>query len=305
MRKFLLYLLYVTIGVSIVDVCCRFYFKHIYTEENFAQTELIREFKYMNARPAECIILGASTAHHNYDCKVFEDSLECTVFNYGMDGTGAYYHYLCLKKSLENGPVKYVVYDLGNSLLQDSWNKDRISKEAPLYWIDNDVQEVTDEIAGKEHSILMYSSLYQNNSPLHSITNSLLHNTHSNGYEPLPYTGKPYKIKGNEEKVITPYHPDSIPIKYFEKIEDLCKKNNILLVVSLSPVLVKYMTESFNSFITNYCKEKNIYIINYRHDPRIVNDLHYFKDGTHLNELGAEKFTKLLVSDIKKIEKNK
>lgn len=299
MKKFLLYLLYVTIGVSIIDVCCRFFFKHIYTEENFAQTALIREFKYMNARPAECIILGASTAHHNYDCQVFEDSLGCTAFNYGMDGTGAYYHYLCLKKSLENGPVKYVIYDIGGTVLKDSWNLERIANAAPLYWINPSVKEVTDDMAGHWHSLLMFSSLFQNNSPLHSIQNSHTPYKNENGYEPLPYSGKPYKIKGNEEKVILPYSPDPVPMKYFEKIVHLCKENNITLVVSLSPVLAKYMTESFNSFITDYCKKNNIPLENFRHDDRIVKDLYLFQDGTHLNELGAKLFTGFFVSDIK------
>ena len=44
---------------------------------------------------------------------------------------------------------------------------------------------------------------------------------------------------------------------------------------------------------------KNFLYLDYSHDKRFVNNLEYFMDSDHLNEKGAEYFTKILLEDIK------
>lgn len=50
--------------------------------------------------------------------------------------------------------------------------------------------------------------------------------------------------------------------------------------------------------IEKHYQEKYIYL-DYSHDKRFINNLEYFRDSDHLNEKGAEYFTKILLNDLK------
>lgn len=50
--------------------------------------------------------------------------------------------------------------------------------------------------------------------------------------------------------------------------------------------------------VENQLNKKYLYL-DYSHDERFINNLEYFSDDDHLNEKGAEYFTKILLNDIK------
>ena len=92
---------------------------------------------------------------------------------------------------------------------------------------------------------------------------------------------------------------------YYNKINELAKKNNIKLYVVTFPVrsdLIKAFSDKDYLFkeINGMSKELGFTYLNFYDDPEFEWD--DFGDYDHLNERGAEKFTKKLKSVIESIE---
>lgn len=87
--------------------------------------------------------------------------------------------------------------------------------------------------------------------------------------------------------------------KYFEKIINFCQDRNIIVFLVMLPTrekeLESYTNEEiveFNSFIEKYIDNRNIYYLNFCSEKTLSkND---YSDLTHLNEQGANKFSRIL-----------
>jgi len=87
--------------------------------------------------------------------------------------------------------------------------------------------------------------------------------------------------------------------KYFEKIINLCRSNNIKLFLVMPPVreieLKSYnplQLDDFDSYINRYSNNSNIFYLNYSEDNKYK--LKDYTDVTHLNEDAANRFSKQL-----------
>lgn len=115
---------------------------------------------------------------------------------------------------------------------------------------------------------------------------------------------------GDKEKI-------KIETGSLEKIFQIAKKNKWKVFYTIVPNTEYYNLELENieeNVINNHIynnikkaenKEKVWYkMLDYSKDKRFVNKIEYFMDETHLNEKGAEYFTKILLNDIEKEIKN-
>lgn len=88
---------------------------------------------------------------------------------------------------------------------------------------------------------------------------------------------------------------------YFQKIAQYCQENSIRLVCFSAP-LPEYTLESFGNYDEYYmqakelCEENNVCFYDFNlTNPSILSMKDTdFRDSTHLNEVGAERFTKVL-----------
>jgi RNase H-fold protein (predicted Holliday junction resolvase) len=100
-------------------------------------------------------------------------------------------------------------------------------------------------------------------------------------------------------------------VNYFNKILDLCKIKKIKVFIVMLPTRLnelksytKEETEEFDNFIENFANQKTIFYLNYskNSDFKTID----YTDITHLNEVAANRFSKILNNDIiKLIEKEK
>ena len=104
---------------------------------------------------------------------------------------------------------------------------------------------------------------------------------------------------------------DSMNIESVSKIVDFAVEHNLRPVFISTPIL-DYLNDifaqdeeffpTFYRFIDNLIKKyPNVPYLDYSHDERIVTHREFFSDADHLNMFGAEIFTKLVVSDLRKI----
>ena len=102
---------------------------------------------------------------------------------------------------------------------------------------------------------------------------------------------------------------NELHVEYIKEILDICQENGLNPVIITTPQSYLYNNrigkENYKkriySHINNLKKEYNFIYLDYSHNEKFENNLEYFMDDDHLNEKGAEYFTKILLKDIDEI----
>ena len=118
-----------------------------------------------------------------------------------------------------------------------------------------------------------------------------------NGYRPL--NGKMDNMKINKDANMDRVSPewDSLKIDYIKRFIELSKDSKLIFVFS---PLWYGMDENQYSIIKTICKENRIPFYDYANNPKYVHNNEYFKDGSHMNNIGTEEFTKDLMEDMRR-----
>ena len=300
MKIFIKYIIIVLIGVIVLDVINRPFCEHLYnTLPDGSKIKENMAYIY-NDEQSDILILGASRASHHYNSEIIGKEFGVSCFNAGMDSMPIYHQYLCLLRSLDNGPVKVVLVDISSAQVTEKWMTERFSEMSPFYWSNDSVRMVIDNESNvKENSKYLYlSSFVQYNSKIHLLA-ELFHSRKSNrikGFDPLPYTGKKFvkQVQKGKDSEFTIY---SGALVYLSKMVNLCKANDIQLYFVVSPSLMSM--KSFHHYMSNYCQEKMVDFINFSSDSKYVDNAYLWKDQTHLNARGADMFTHDLIEILK------
>lgn len=296
MRKFAKYIFIVVLATVVVDAICRLVFQGLFNnpQEN---SKLFSIYKFESCEaPAEVVILGASKANHHYDVRQVEKTLNISAYNYGWDGSSIINQYLCLIKAINNGGLKVAILDLSPSQMGYEWVHERISDYWPYYWKNDTVRSIVNEVEGKDMRYLLSSSLIQYNSQLF---NCFLHVNQYKGYNPLPFKGIPIKpikslVPVDEFKQSLIRETSPVAVKYLKRMRSICAEKNIELIICISPTL------NYSSGNEDYLKElASLCKIECWDMSRDVTDGHLFSDEIHLNEKGAQLFTKHIIERLK------
>ena len=102
-----------------------------------------------------------------------------------------------------------------------------------------------------------------------------------------PYKGFPPKMPNLNPKL------GDRPMDYLARIADLCKKNDIELVLMKAPIEYPAWYEEWDAQISAFAAERGITYINYMGNEDIGLDMSVdtYDAGLHLNITGAEKFS--------------
>lgn len=248
---------------------------------------------------ADLLLFGSSRCIHHYVPSILEDSLGMTVYNCGLDGNGILYQYSRLRMILSRYTPKVIVYDVAPSFdIADGDNSKYLAWQKRFYNIPG-VSEVFVDINPME-KYKMCSQLYRYNSDFIQMLSDNIHplqDVDGAGYKPL-YGIMDYEPKLSEQELVA-VEWDPLKQKYFDKFYQLCKQNDIVLVVAYSP-LYKATTSIEYSAITDFCRANNIPLIDSYCNPDFSNCRDYFEDTSHLNDTGARKYSKAFASQLKR-----
>lgn len=84
---------------------------------------------------------------------------------------------------------------------------------------------------------------------------------------------------------------------YLDKITELCKQKNIPLLLMKTPTYTNNWYDEYDELLTAYAEKNKISYVNFDwYKEEMGNNLriHYVDDGSHLNNAGAENFSKFL-----------
>ena len=298
MRKFAQYLIFVLIGVAILDVfnriCMSFAYYHLP-----ADSELMREFKYISDSDAELLIIGASRGVYDYNAGMISDSLHVSCQIIAKEGMSVISQYISVKKAIEIGKVKTIIYDLSSSQLSDDWVENQTGTYYPFYWKNQDVMSFVEEQQGRWMKYLLLSSFVQYNSTLYDIVyfGYMKKTADKNGFVPLKYTGIPFQ---EDESVDTMYIIRINPTgeHYLKKIINICKENSIRLILCDSP-RVHSKNQVFDIYLAELAAKNQIEFWNYSDYKPISSDMRYFVDPVHINGPAADIFTGAIIDRLR------
>lgn len=249
---------------------------------------------------AEIILFGSSRCVHHYDPRIITDSLGMSCYNAGRDGNGIllmYPYYEMLSKRYE---PKLIIYDLsGFDVTVDDHSK-------YLEWLRQFYgRPIVDSMVwaiNPDEKYKMMCKSYRFNGKGLQIISDAIHPIQQDvsGYKPL-YGALSYEPKKDVSLDDTEKPIDPFKERYLIKFIKDCRNNGTKLIFIVSPSYGQNKRSPYYSAISKLCHRYEVPFFYHQTDSNFVNNKAYFKDAAHLNNVGAEKYTKMVIREIKSI----
>lgn len=243
------------------------------------------------------VIVGSSRASHHYDPRIFADSLGKATYNVGTDGCFFTHNCCVINSILERYSPELIIWEFEPSYLFEHSADDITSMY--LYYNKRDyITKTLNEVLPRGEVIKLNSDIYRYNSKFIRVLTRYLQNNSTpdeySGYEPsAPKTLKePLSLV---EKNSSPTSAiDSSKLYRFKETFENAKTKGVKIVLVNSPKYAidtnVYMTDT----VTNLCQEQEVTFIDC--SQLYINHPEYFNDATHLNSMGADLYTKYIIS---------
>jgi len=259
------------------------------------------KFKYIHDDICEDVVMiGASRCHHHYVSSIISDTLGMSVYNCGIQGSeNIYSHYVTLCLILERYVPKVVCVEVMTS--DFDYQKDpfaKLSYFAPYFGYSKRADSIF--MAGGLYWKYKISHLYRYNAKaVSNIAGLFVSRQKQDDHGYLPAKKSSVKL-GKLTEAKTDANVDKQKILYLHLFAELCRKERIKLVFTVSP---KYsiVDSSYYAVLRNFAQEENIPFLDYHTPGLFLDHPEYFRDRTHLNDMGARLFSQIFASELKSI----
>lgn len=285
MTKFIVLVAKIIITILVLLVVLDWIYTAVYMHSSKrGKVEYVFNSKAQNY---DVVILGSSRANNHFVSEMFEEK-GLKTFNYGMSGAHLFEESLMLKLMAERKyQIKTVILEADLSLCNEKESDAITAKFLP--YIHH--SEIIREHFSKQENFkkLYYIPFYRYidfdaligfremyNTATNKPTNILDHlGYHSLGHKP-----------GNMKNDIRALKP--IRNKYYEEIKQICKENNYTLITAMTPMCTN--VKGLDYFV----KANKIYPEIHNLENVVQGD-QYFSSCGHLNDIGARKFTSIVI----------
>ena len=245
----------------------------------------------------DIIMMGSSRMRHHYVPQIFEDSLNMSCYNTGIDGNGIILSYGFLEMILERYTPKMVIYDITGYDMYTDDNTKYLDGLRPYYYKAN-VAEIFNVVDPAERW-KMKSSLYRYNSDLLGLLGDNIHPLSSSekGYIPsskiMDY--EPTTPDTEKKPVV-----DSLKLHYLAGFITIAKEHNIPLLFVASPTYFGELLKDYNEPAKKICLAEGVPFVDCFYDESLCSSKNNWGDATHLNDKGARLFSEGLAAKINK-----
>jgi hypothetical protein len=253
----------------------------------------------VNRLKTDILIVGSSRANHHYISSVIKDSVNdylktnYNAFNAGHDGNYINLNSCIIQCVINRQKPKIIIFDAADIQLEKG--PDELSGYSPYYYKNKIVKNYINTL-GMKTKIKMHSNIYRyNNGNLLHILLALrgVKSKDYDGYDPI--FGRMKIIKNTIE------NNDKVPINKYTKnnflfIIDLCKKSNVKLIITCSPL---YSAKTNNYHLLQICKDNNVPFIDMINSRYFNSHPELFQDQDHLNDDGAKIYTTMFFQRLK------
>lgn len=296
MKKFVLKVGLFFMALLVVDRTLGMVFSYM---SDHAKGGYIGHHKYVTDKVNEDILIfGSSRAIHHYNPQIITDSLGLSCYNCGQDGNGIILFYGLWQMIKEHHKPKMIIYDVSTSFdLYKGENNQRY-----LGWLRADydrygIKPIFTAIEPTEEYKMM-SMLYRHNSKFMQVLTDYVHpifKIEGNGYLPLKGEMDRMKIK-DTVKEQPKLEVDSQKLQFINKLID--ELDGVKLVFVASPSWYGNENDAYQP-VKEICSRRNIPFMDFSQDVKYIHQYQYFKDGSHLNDIGADEFTRDLIKELK------
>lgn len=258
---------------------------------------------------SDFLILGSSHAMRHYIPSIFEDSLKLSTYNMGVQGQSLEFFYAMTKMRLKNHVPKKVLINLDERMFAvNSANESKLSDLHQHYWKNREILKpiLSDHDPFIDFKMLFQS--YRNNSSIgHVLKFFIKPENDKKGYLPLKGFIQKEKLESQKIKIqkkrLEGIEIDPKMLNFMEEIIADLKKNEIEIFMTISPSIdMANLPEDQSLIIAKEMAEKeNIFVLDYLKDERFQLKYEWFKDFGHLNHIGAEAFSGIVVNDLMEI----
>lgn len=252
----------------------------------------------MTKETPDILIIGSSRACHHYNPSLINDSLDFSSYNAGLDGLGTVVGYGFLKGISQRSYPKYIICEILPQFdLYDGYQNIGLEIFNPYYKV-SDIEELM-TLFDKTAKFKLLSNLYRLNGAVFDILGGIMnrYDKFQNGFFPLKNTIMPEsKKKENYFKGSINLNKERILRQLIE--ESLCSKCK--LIFTISPWFKGANLSNFEEEI-KIINEYNLPLLNHLNDERIINNSKLFQDEAHLNIRGANEYTNIIITELKKL----
>ena len=295
MKRFIINILVFFGVVAAVDVVAGKVFG--YLQSNKAKGRTGVEYHVCKALNEDILIMGSSRALHHYVPQILEDSLGISCFNGGQDGNGIVMQYGRWKMISENKVPKLIIYDIEPSFDMAENDNDRYIDRLKPFASDKSVRAYMASLFPMER-LKLESSMYRYNYKfLEILSDCVVSPTIQKGYIPLRGHIRPEMIDAKADASKTTSELDAVKLEYLERFISEAQGLGCKVVLVSSPYW-KGHTQTDFSVIEELAEKYSVTFLNYA-ESELVENPDYFADSMHLNDDGANEFTKDLVTKLK------
>ena len=255
---------------------------------------------------ADVIIMGSSKAAHNYMPSIISDSLNMTVYNCGQRGNGIIYSYGRLATIYKRYTPKIIIYDVIKSYDIEVNDNSRYLDFLKADYGHNSTVDSLFYALDKNSKYKMLLSCYQYNSTICDLLiNTIIKNRarfQNDGYFPLNGAKSDFVPSTNcDDSSFCDEQIDSMKVSYLEKLVKE-KHKGCFIVFTISPTYTKINPKDY-SIVHAICNRYQIPLLDYVNDNRFYGRYDLFFDGSHLNEKGADEYSRIVAHDVKQLVK--
>lgn len=247
---------------------------------------------------AELLVFGSSRAWHHYDTRLLADSLGMTTFNCGVNSMGIEFFYPRLQQILKRYTPRMIIYDV--TPFMDYMRTTTIPvtvKRLKPHFHEPEVYDMIRSLDNLEW-LKSHSATYRYHGELSAyMTDDRSRDRYFDGYSPLPHT---------VNNVNTPKHKamaiDAAKLEIMDRFMAMCRKAGIKLVFVLSPYYKNDMGDQSGP-LRSIAARHSVPVLDYFNDAAFINDSTLFRDASHMDSLGADRFTRVVIGELKKCER--
>jgi hypothetical protein len=294
-KRFFFKLITLVLIFILIDKCAGVMLNHIY--EKCKTGVSYQEFYIINKTHQKLLIFGNSRASFTYVPEIFSNELGLSTYNTGEEGIGIYYYYAVLLATLERYRPELIILEIDYHDFYEGggrYGPDVLKHLAPFY---GRISAEFDSLLSRNwyDPILFQSNLYKYNSSFFHILTGHLRSIRPNynGYRPA-YENWPREMSMLKQ---TSFKTDPNKLLCIEKFIQTAQKNNIQIVLTVSPYYLKMPDDLFEPLAKVASKYKVI-LYNHASDQRLLISNNFFKDETHLNDNGARLYSLIVAKEI-------
>ena len=309
MKRFFKVILFLVIFLIILSVLWRILIRK---GDGFGSD--VYSFYNLEDNSLDIIFFGSSHCYSTFSPDVIEERTGLKSYNFSTQQQPINISYHFMVEALKTQKPKYFVLETRMFGVDDEYMEEGVVRDAldKMKMSPNKIEAINESVEKPEDRTSYYFNIIKYHSRfmeigIEEIINAIKgKSVDNNGFVGLPSGKDVYIDNTNVLSITETTDLSNKNLQFLNKIIDLCKQNNITLILAKSPCILSEEDQKHYNKVKEIAKENNIQYVDYN---TMFDELNFtfpedFYDYGHLSKSGAEKVTTNFSNFIYQFKKN-